>query len=141
MLDSRTGRVLWHTDPKRGRPQPIYTTRIHEDTIYGLMPHPGQGYYFAGLDCKTGKKLFQHAVEGYNSVPRVRLMPRMFGKHLVAKVQDRQDFEVNVLDIKTGKRVAKQQKKGTGEFGVHGRVSATVQDGRLVFLAVKELGL
>jgi outer membrane protein assembly factor BamB len=134
MLDSRTGEVRWHTDPKANLPRPLYASMIHGDTVYGLMSHPGQGYYWAGLDCKTGEQRFQHAVEGYNSVPSVRLVPRMFGSCLVTEVQDRQDFELNVLDIETGERVGKQRKKGTGMFGVHGRVSATVQDGRVVFL-------
>jgi outer membrane protein assembly factor BamB len=139
MLDSRTGEVLWHTDPKTGSPRPIYASMIRGDTIYGLMPHPGQGYYSVGLDCKTGEQRFQHAVEGCNSVPVVRLMPWIFGSYLVAMVQDRQDFELNVLNLKTGERVAKQRKKGTGEFGIHGRVSATVQDGRVVFLTGNRL--
>jgi hypothetical protein len=66
-------------------------------------------------------------------------MPRIHGSHLVTEVQDRQDFELNVLDIETGERVGKQRKKGTGMFGVHGRVSATVQDGRVVFLTGNQL--
>ena len=141
MLDSRTGRVLWRTHPKKRRPRPLYETVIHGDKIYGIMPHSGQGYYFAAIDCKTGKELFQHAVEGYNSVPEVRIMPRVFGSHLVARVRDRQDFEVNVLDMKTGKPVAKHSRKGAGKFGEHGRVSVTCQNGNIMFLAVKKLDL
>jgi hypothetical protein len=68
-------------------------------------------------------------------------MPRIFGSHLVAKVQDRQDFEINVLDLKTGERIGQQRTKGTGTFGLHGRVSATVQDGRIVFLTGNRLDL
>jgi uncharacterized protein YfaS (alpha-2-macroglobulin family) len=105
---------------------------MRDGKAYGLMPHPGQGYHFAALDCATGKAIFTHPVEGYNAAPTVRAMPRCFGNLLVVQVQDRQDFGIEVLNLTTGQRVGRQQQKGTGEFGVLGRVSATAQDGRLV---------
>jgi len=108
---------------------------MRDGKAYGLMPHPGQGYHFAALDCATGKAIFTHPVEGYNAAPTVRAMPRCFGNLLVVQVQDRQDFGIEVLNLTTGQRVGRQQQKGTGEFGVLGRVSATAQDGRIVFLA------
>ena len=36
---------------------------------------------------------------------------------------------------KSGKAGAKVHEKGVGSFGVHGRVSATVQNGRLVLVS------
>ena len=101
MLSSRTGEVLWHTDPKKAdSPQPLYSMIMEGDALYGLQVHPGQGFYFAGLDCKTGKPLFKRTEEaGYQGKPEAKLLPRLFGPHAVALVRDGQDFEVKVFDV------------------------------------------
>ena len=62
------------------------------------------------------------------------------GCQLVAQVQDNQDFELRVFDVKNGEELHKIAKKGVGPFGVHGRVSAQVQHGRLVLLSKDQLG-
>ena len=149
MLCSETGGIRWHTDVQDGSsPQPIYSMHIHGDTLYGFLPHPGQGVYVVGLDCQTGRRLFQHEHDGYSSPPRVRLRGEVYsavgdgdeGHLLVAEVQDRQDFELRVLDPgRGGRSPAALEKKGTGRFGVHGAVSATVQGGRLVLMSDGEM--
>ena len=107
MLSSRTGEILWNTDPKKAdSPQPLYSMIMEGDRIYGFQVHPGQGFYFAGLDCKTGKPLFKRTEEvGYQGKPLANLLPRLFGPHAVALVCDGQDFEVKVFDVASGKCV------------------------------------
>jgi outer membrane protein assembly factor BamB len=137
MLDSRTGKVLWWNDPKvRGAPRPSYSNLISNGRLYGLEPHPTQGFYFVARDAATGKQLFRQEVKGYQSQPSVELLPRIYGHHMVAKVADRQNFHLVVLDIKSkGKPVRTIHMKGVGPFGVHGRVSCTAQNGHVVLLS------
>jgi len=192
MLSSRTGEILWHTDPKDGdSPQPMHSMVIAGDAIYGIGVHPGQGFYFVGLDCRTGKRLFKRNEQaGYQGKPEVALLPTLFGPHAVAPdlpqvpnlppnlpqvpnlppnlpqvpnlppnlpqvgnlrevkeirthaialVKDRQDFEVKAFDVRTGSLDAAVRAKGVGDFGEHGRVSATVQDGKLVLFSKDKL--
>ena len=140
MLSSKTGAVLWRTDPKNANsPQPMYSNLVVADKAFGLGLYPGRGFYFVGRDCKTGRELFKTGMVKYDSKPEVRLAPRLFGRYAVVKVQDRQRFELNVFDTTTGKAVYTIREKGVGSFGVHGRVSATAQDGRLVLLSGNKL--
>ncbi len=142
MLSTRTGEVLWHTDPKNARsPQPMHSMHIDGDRIFGIGVHPGQGFHFVGRDCKTGKLLFQRTVTGYNAKPHVALIPPLLGTHVAVRVQDRQDFELRVFDTRTGKLLHTMKKQGVGPFGVHGRVSTTVQNGRLVLLSKDQLSM
>ncbi len=142
MLSSRTGRVLWHTAPKDTHsPQPMHSMFIDNGRIYGIGVYPGQGFYFVGRDCKTGRRLFRTLATGYDARPVVRLIARNYGGHAAVMVQDRQRFEVQVFDLKTGGRLYTLRKKGVGPFGVHGRVSATVQHGRVVLLSKDSLSM
>src|ERR1051325_8871958 len=62
MLSSKTGEILWGTDPdpkKAGNsPPPFFSAVFDGDKVYGIQPHPGQGFYVVGMDAKTGKSLF-----------------------------------------------------------------------------------
>ncbi|MFO7900406.1 MAG: hypothetical protein R6V58_15270, partial [Planctomycetota bacterium] len=69
----------------------------------------------------------------------VTLVPHRFGPHVVARMADRQEFEIRAFDAGTGKPLARLKRKGVGPFGVHGRVSVTVQDGRLILLSRDQL--
>jgi len=140
MLSSRTGHVMWRTDPKDANtPRPLYSMFIEGERLYGIGVYPGQGFYFAARDCKSGKLLYQTEVTGYASAPSVRLVSRNYGGHALVEVKDRQDFEVNVFNFSDGKRVHTLKQKGVGEFGVHGNVSATLQNGLLTFLSRDKL--
>ena len=140
LLSSRTGEVLWKTDPKNARsPQPMHSTLLLGARAVGLAPHPGRGFYFVGYDCRTGKLLFKTEQPNYDSRPDVRLRRTLFGHYAVAQVQDRQTFELKVFDTRSGRLVHTVRKKGVGPFGVHGRVSATVQAGRPVLLSKNKL--
>jgi len=141
MLSSRTGEVLWHTDPKvPGSPEPVHSILIEGDRLYGIKPHAGQGFYFSGMDCKTGRNLFAPAEEkGYQSRPLVGLLGESYGGFFVARIQCGQDFELKVFDAKTGSLVQKAAVKGAGSFGEHGQASASVQNGGLVLLGKNEL--
>ncbi len=140
MLSLQSGDVLWRTDPKKAKsPQPMHSALIEGGKIYGIGVHPGMGFYFVGRDVKTGKLLFQTSVTGYASKPMVKMIPARQGGHVAVKIRDRQDFEMKGLDLKTGKVSHTIKLKGVGSFGVHGRVSATVQNGRLVLLSKDKL--
>ena len=141
MLSSRTGEVLWRTDPKRrDSPQPIHSMRIADGKLYGIRPHAGQGFYFTGMDCKTGKHLFRpNEQTGYEGKPEVVLRPRLHGNAMVARIRDRMDFELRAFSVKDGKRLHAMKLKAAGDFGLHGRASATAQDGRLLLLGKNTL--
>jgi outer membrane protein assembly factor BamB len=142
MLDSKTGRIRWTTNPKEGNvPRPMYSMFLDGGRLYGIGVYPGQGYYFVCHDCKTGQAVYRTEVTGYDSVPNVELVPQNYNGRMVVRLQDRQDFQINVFDLKTGKRVHVMNEKATGRFGQHGSVSTTVQNGRLVFLSKDKLNL
>ena len=141
MLSSRTGGLLWKTDPKeRGSPQPIYCMTIHEGKLFGIKPHPGQGFYFVGMNAATGKHLFKPLEQkGYEGIPKVRLRGTMYGNVLVAEAKDRQDYELKLFDTAKGRLVRTVKVKGSGDFGEHGRASAAVQPGGLALMGKNEL--
>ena len=139
MLSRKTGRILWSTDPKTARPEPMYSIHIEGDTMYGLMPHPGQGFYMVARNCKNGKDLFRKEYKGYQARPEVVLWPNLFQGHTAIQLKDRQDFEIALFSKKNGKREYKIQKKGVGSFGEPGRVSATIQNGLVVLLSKDKL--
>jgi outer membrane protein assembly factor BamB len=142
MLSSETGRVLWHTDPKNAEsPQPMHSMFIADNRLYGIGPHAGQRFYFVARDCATGKLAVNRLVKDYAARPKVRLVPRLYGGQAVVEVQDRKTFELRAFAAATGEPLYTLGKKGAGEFGVHGRVSATVQAGRAVLLSKDDLGL
>ena len=131
-------------DPKQAgsSPAPFHSAVIDGEKLYGIQPHPGQGFYVVGVEAKTGKAPFnKQEVKGYAGKPQVKLFPSVFGSQMVARVQENQDFEVRAFDAKDGKELQKVTKKGVGPFGVHGRVSAEVQQGRLILLSKDKLSL
>lgn len=140
LLSAETGDVLWQTDPKNAQsPQPLHSTFIAGKVVYGIQPHAGQGFYLVAREAATGKQLFREEVVGYQGKPEVTLRPRRYGNHLIVEVADRQTFELRAFDATSGQNVYTLQQKGVGPFGVHGRVSATVQHGRLVLLSKDKL--
>ncbi|MCG3178576.1 MAG: Outer membrane protein assembly factor BamB [Phycisphaerae bacterium] len=142
-LDARTGALLWQSDPKDAAgPQPMYDVVIDGRQAYGIQAHPGQGFYLRAVDCRTGKLLFRTECKDYQARPLVRLADRLYGRFVVAQVADRQDFQVKAFDLSAnGKDAATVSDKGVGPFGEPGRVSATVQAGRLILLTKEKLGL
>jgi hypothetical protein len=136
MLSAETGELLWSTDPKDSQsPRPMHSMFIHEDRIFGIEPHPGQAFYFASRDCSTGKSIFRTEVTGYQAKPQVTLIPRIHGNHLIARTADRQDFELRSFNHTNGALDHTLKMKGVGPFDIHGRVSTTIQNGRLVMLS------
>ncbi|MGQ9662029.1 MAG: outer membrane protein assembly factor BamB family protein, partial [Kiritimatiellia bacterium] len=143
MLSSRTGEVLWRTDAKdSSSPQPLASMFIRGNKLYGIRPHPGQGFYFAALDCTTGKELFrQNEQSGYAGKPEAEIREDLYGKTAVVMIRDRQDFELKAFDGESGKLLHTVRVKSTGNFGEHGRASATVQNGALILLGKNDLRL
>jgi hypothetical protein len=106
---------------------------IREGKLYGLRKHPGQGFYFVGMDCETGKDLFRPCdVRGYAARPAARLRRALHGHAVAVEVKDRLDFELIGFDVRKGKLTRRMKVKGAGDFGKHGRASATVQNGCMV---------
>ncbi|MCG3181506.1 MAG: Outer membrane protein assembly factor BamB [Phycisphaerae bacterium] len=142
MLDARSGAVLWQRDPKEARgPQPMYDVLIDGERASGIENHPGQGFYLRIVDCATGKLLFRTEQVGYQARPEVRLLGRLYGDCLVARIGDRQNFEVKVFDRSNGKLLGTVAEKGVGPFDVHGHMSATVQAGRVILLSKDKLAM
>ncbi|MDD4890678.1 MAG: hypothetical protein PHU85_12205, partial [Phycisphaerae bacterium] len=140
MLSAKTGEVLWNSNPKDGgAPQPMHSVIIAGETAYGIIPHAGQGFYMAAVECKSGKRLYKQEYKDYQSKPKITLLPQVYGGYLVLELEDRQDFEVKAFEAKTGKLVHDVKDKGVAPFGVHGRLSATVQAGRVVMLSKDKL--
>ena len=131
-----TGDILWNTDPTNGAsPQAIYSLLLEGDMLYGLGIHPGQGFYFVSYDCVKGTRKTNKLVEGYSSVPIVKMRNQTYGKYVVVELQDRKDFEAVVIDKNTGEVAKKVADKGDGPIGEVGRVSITVQDGHPVLFS------
>jgi len=141
MLSSVTGAVLWRTDPKNpGSPYPIHSMFMRDGKLYGIKPYPGQGFYLAGIDCKTGKNLFRPTLQdGYGGKPECTLRHELYGNALVVAIKDRQDFELKAFDAGSGKRLHTVKIKAAGRFGDPGCVSATVQDGSLALMGKRDL--
>ena len=106
-----------------------------DTAVFGIEPSVGNSFTFSGRDLKTGRVLFRELAAGYTQRPVSHLFPRLYGKYAVAVVQDSKDFELKVFDTETGKALQTLKLKGTGTYGEAGRVSATVQNGRLIFLS------
>lgn len=131
-----TGDILWNTDPTNGAsPQAIYSLLLEGDMLYGLGIHPGQGFYFVSYDCVKGARKTYKLIEGYSSVPIVKMRNQTYGKYVVVELQDRKDFEAVVIDKNTGAVAKKVAEKGDGPIGEVGRVSITVQDGHPVLFS------
>jgi outer membrane protein assembly factor BamB/tetratricopeptide (TPR) repeat protein len=131
-----TGDVMWNTDPTNsGSLQAIYSLQLDGDTLYGIGEHPGQGFFFVAYDCTKGTKKFNKIYEGFGSVPIVKLRDKIYGKNVVAEVQDRKDFQIIVLDKTSGEATKKVSDKGDGPIGEIGRVAITVQDGHPVLFS------
>ena len=142
MLSADTGKLLWHTDPdKPDSPRPMHSLFIQKGNVYGIEPGPGQGFTFTGVTCREGKNLFSVQRVDYNSVPSVGLLETRLASYAVLNVQDRQDFELNVFNLTNGSCIHTLKDKGVGPFGVHGRVSAAIQAGRLILLSGNNLNL
>jgi outer membrane protein assembly factor BamB/tetratricopeptide (TPR) repeat protein len=140
MLSSATGDILWRTDPKNAKsPQPLHAMHIVGDRLYGIRPHAGQGYYFTALDCKTGGTIFANEQTDYTSKPEIEILPRLYGATMVVRGKDRLDFELKAFQLKDGKLLHKMRVKAAGEFDLHGRASATAQNGRLLLLGKNSL--
>ncbi len=131
MLSSETGEVLWHTDPKdRKTPKPIHSMRIRDGKLYGIRPHAGQGFYLVGLDCKTGKNLFDPSEQdGYKGRPDVELRHSLYGTTGLVQIRDRQDFELKAFDLSNGYLMHTLKLKASGNFGEHGSASGVAHNG------------
>ena len=138
-FDAATGKRLWRNDPEdAGRGTPMYSAVISGGRIYGLTAGVGRSFNVHALEAATGKELARWASrQTYQTTPQVTLWPEVLGgpaAGVVARVQDNQTFELIALDGRTCRPIHTVTSKGVGPWDTHGRVSATVQDGRLVLM-------
>jgi hypothetical protein len=113
---------------------------VRDGKLFGIQPHPAQGFYFVVLDCKTGRPLFRRNEQaGYGGKPEVELDPALYGNAVIAWIKDRQTFELKAFNSTDGKLLHTVHVKAAGDFGTHGGASATVQNGRLVLLGKNTL--
>lgn len=152
-LSIESGEVLWTSskaneteeqaaagdDPNRARA--LHSVFIEDGVLYGIEPHEGNGFYFVARNAADGKLLFRREAAGYAQAPEVHLLPKAFGGYAVVAVRDNQDYELRAYERKTGEPAGVLKKKGTGEFGVHGRVSFGAQDGHLILLSKYDLSI
>jgi len=140
-FDAATGRRLWRTDPENDAiARPMHSAVISGGRIYGLTPGTGRSFSLHALDAATGRELAKwSARETYQTKPAVELFDDAFGGSLVARVQDRQTFELIALDGKTCRPLHTIPCKGVGPWDIPGRVSATVQAGRLMLMNADRL--
>jgi hypothetical protein len=140
VLNALTGDVLWHTDPKNPKAnQPMYSPVFDGTTIYGVVVTDANKFHILGFDAATGKKVCAWSSKAYAVRPTVELDDRVVGDHLLARVAEEQAFSLVVFDTKAKKSVHTLALKGHGPYGVHGRVSYTVQGGYLAMLVMKHL--
>ncbi len=142
LYSTANGRLLWSTNPKdKSTPQAMHSMFFRDSSIYGIIPGPGKGYTITGVDCKTGTIRYAEQNINFNSMPVVDPFPYTFTDKAVLRVQDNQDFFLNVIDLKTGKSLHKKKGSGIGPFKEHGRASAVYQNGRIILLAGDDLDL
>jgi len=141
-LDAQTGALLWRSDPKvQDAPKPMYSLLIDQDKVYGLKPSLGRGFHIVCLSAATGKQLFSWEAKDYQTSPIVELDPRVYGDFLVVRLQDNQRFQVLPFNTRTRQPGLVIDREGVGPFGVHGRVSATVQEGCTVLWSQNGLSI
>jgi len=140
MLSSRTGEVLWHTDPKKPRQSaPMYSPIFSNGTVYGLQVTDANTWRIMGYNARTGAKVCDTQSAPFAVKPTAHLDERVRGTHLLLRVADQQQFSLVLFDTQQRKAVHTLLLKGTGPFGVHGRVSYTVQGGALALLTKTRL--
>jgi outer membrane protein assembly factor BamB/tetratricopeptide (TPR) repeat protein len=131
-----TGEILWNTDPVYpNSPQPLSSLLLDSDTLYGIGEYAGMGFYFVSYDCAKGATKFKKMFEGYGVKPKVDLRQNIYGKHIVAEIQEKKDFQLMVFDKNTGEVVKKVSEKGDGPIGEVGRVAMTIQDGHPILFS------
>ena len=145
-LEAATGNRLWRDGPdNKATGKPVHSAVIAGGRIYGLTAGAGRSFNVHAMEAATGKELAKWTSrETYQTKPQVTLWPETFGGSIagasppsgsvVARVQDNQTFELIALDGKTCQPIHVVTTKGVGPWDTHGRVSATVQDGRLVLM-------
>jgi hypothetical protein len=135
MLSSRTGEVLWHTDPKKPRESaPMYGAVFSDGQVYGLQVTDANTWRVMGYESATGRKVCDAQSQPFAVKPEVVLDERVRGGHLLLRIADQQEFSLVVFDTQKRQAVHELKQKGTGPFGVHGRVSCTVQGGFVALL-------
>jgi len=134
--ETMTGEILWNTDPNQpDSPQPIYSLLLENDTLYGIGIHPGQGFLMVAYNCQNGKLKYKNVIDGYSTVPLVKLRDTVFEDHLVAEIQDRKDYQIVIMNKLTGEVVKRVSGKGDGAIGEAGGVAITIQASRPILFS------
>ncbi|PCJ58332.1 MAG: hypothetical protein COA79_13830 [Planctomycetota bacterium] len=132
----KTGQLNWKTDYKIGSsPRPLYSLTLDGNKLYGLEEYSGQGFYFTAYECDKGKRLFKNLYKGYSEKPFVEMDSISYGNNYFVKIQDRKNFEILLVDKKSGKPIKKIKSKGDGPIGAPGKISMIMQNGHPVLFS------
>jgi outer membrane protein assembly factor BamB/outer membrane protein assembly factor BamD (BamD/ComL family) len=136
-IDAETGAALW-AFKEPGTPLP-YGNVFDAKNIYGAHLEPSlKCVSLLGLDRRTGKGVFKFQKSGYEN-PEVLLDEEMHGRHLLTLVRDKQNYELLLVNVDTGKVDAELKSIGFGPFGVYGGVSYAAQDKYVALLSGSKL--
>jgi hypothetical protein len=130
--DPATGMILWRTDPKVPTSPRAMHSVVVSDKVIGIIPGAGRDFAVVGLELASGKALFKTEFKDCQSEPVETLFESNFGEAVVLRLQDNQSFAVTAIGTVNGKCGTTLSNDGIGPFGEIGRVSSTVQSGRLV---------
>jgi len=134
--DVKTGKKIWNTDYKNSKtPRPLYSFSLDGTTLYGVEEYSGQGFYVTAYECTKGKRLFKKLYKDYSEKPKLVMDSQVYGDQFVIKIQDRKNFELLIINKKTGVSFKSVKSKGDGPIGAPGRVSMTVQNGHPVLFS------
>jgi outer membrane protein assembly factor BamB/tetratricopeptide (TPR) repeat protein len=134
--DKKTGEIIWNTDPNNSEsPQPIYSLLLENDILYGIGEHPGQGFFIVAYDCVKGELKYKNLIDGYSTVPLVKLLENVFDNQIIAVIQDRKDFQIVIMNKSTGIVEKRVSGKGDGPIGEVGRVAVIIQDSHPVLFS------
>ncbi|PCJ58613.1 MAG: hypothetical protein COA79_12705 [Planctomycetota bacterium] len=141
-IDAKTGEIRWQTNPKdKKSPQAMYSLLVEGDSVYGLQNSSGRTFTLLGIDKKTGVRKLKVRSSAYGEQPEVKLLPNIYGTGLVVQVNEGQTFEMFSVDTKKKKKSGALRRKGQGPWGMHGRASASVQNGKLLLMTSRELSV
>ena len=115
---------------------------IRDGRLYGIQPHPGPGVLLRRRWTARRARPCSRPNEqaGYGGKPEVApAAGAATATPWSRMVKDRQDFELKAFDAADGKLLHALRSRRTGDFGEHGRASATVQNGGLALLGKNDL--
>jgi outer membrane protein assembly factor BamB len=140
--ETKTGRRLWGKENEKNQ-LPLHSVVCDETNAWGLLhSKDARTVRIIGFGRSSGKmaKGADWERRDYKD-PAASLTGSTHGDHLVARVKDRQMFELLAFNRRTGKLTHRLALKGFGQWGEHGDVSCAVQGKHLALLSGVKLAV